>query len=260
MAPTVLITKHRSRTPGCGAWGTPAGSVAARRSLVPGPQSHELQLSLPRGAPLETPPEAAAGGVSLSGPLRRRRRRAFSAVAGRLSRSRWPLSRIERMGAQTTTARSGAASSRWCRSGSGSCRSRSPTPSRPAAPGLSLVETQALSALVFAGSAQFTAVGLFASGVGRGEHRPDDAPPQHPPSALRRLGRAPVRSQPPSAAGRGLLPHRRGVRRRLGHRRAGVPVPARRRAQPLRHVEPRHASAASCSGRRFPTRPSSAST
>ena len=36
--------------------------------------------------------------------------------------------------------------------------------SRPAAPGLSLVETQALSALVFAGSAQFTAVGLFAAG------------------------------------------------------------------------------------------------
>src|SRR4051794_14928821 len=51
MAPTVLITKHRSRTPGCGAWGTPAGSVAARRSLVPGPQSHELQLSPPPGSP-----------------------------------------------------------------------------------------------------------------------------------------------------------------------------------------------------------------
>src|SRR3954452_17313869 len=32
--------------------------------------------------------------------------------------------------------------------------------------GLSLVETQALSLLVFAGSAQFSAVGLFAAGAG----------------------------------------------------------------------------------------------
>ena len=38
-------------TPGCGARGTPNRTVAARRSLVPGPQSHELQLSQRGGEP-----------------------------------------------------------------------------------------------------------------------------------------------------------------------------------------------------------------
>ena len=106
--------------------------------------------------------------------------------------------------------------------------------------GLSLVETQALSALVFAGSAQFTAVGLFAAGSAGASivlttlllnirHL------LYGVSVGRQFDLS--RRQRP---GRGLLPHRRGVRRRLGHRRAGVPVPARRRAQPVRHLEPRH--------------------
>ncbi len=57
-------------TPGCGARGPPNRTVAARRSLVPGPQSHELQLS-PRGrgtpkAEDGNAPGAAARGVSVS--------------------------------------------------------------------------------------------------------------------------------------------------------------------------------------------------
>ena len=106
--------------------------------------------------------------------------------------------------------------------------------------GLSLVETQALSALVFAGSAQFTAVGLFAAGVGRGEivlttlllnirHL------LYGVSVGRQFDLS--RRERPVAAFF-LTDEAFGVASGTGERT--LPVPARCGAQPLHHLEPRH--------------------
>ena len=107
--------------------------------------------------------------------------------------------------------------------------------------GLSLVETQSLSVLVFAGSAQVSAVGLFGTGAAAARDRLDDVPAERAARALRAVAR-PAHPAPRLAPpGRRLLPHGRGVR---GRRRAGgahVRVPAGRGAEPLRHVERRDA-------------------
>ena len=120
------------------------------------------------------------------------------------------------MTTRSATARSGAASWRWCRSGSASFPSPSPTRSRPASAGLSLARDAGALGSRLRRQRPVHRRRPLRGRRGRSRDRPDDAAPQRPPSALRRLARAPVRSQAPRAAGRGLLPHRRGVRRRVG--------------------------------------------
>ena len=107
--------------------------------------------------------------------------------------------------------------------------------------GLSLVETQALSLFVFAGSAQFSAVGLFAAGAAgsRSCSRRSFSTSAICSTASRSggsfdLSRASsARSRPTSS------PTRRSASPR-GRSERTFPVPARGRAQPVRHLEPRH--------------------
>ena len=93
--------------------------------------------------------------------------------------------------------------------------------------GLSLVETQALSVLVFAGSAQFSAVGLFAAGAAGLEIVLTTLllNVRHVLYGLS-LGRE-LELTPARAPSGSVLPHRRGVRRRRGGEGALVPLPAR---------------------------------
>ena len=103
--------------------------------------------------------------------------------------------------------------------------------------GLSVVETQALSLLVFAGSAQVSAVGLVAARCRRSRDRAHDVPAQRAPRALRSLARphnADRRVATPSGR---IFPHRRGVRCRRSQAGAVVRVPARHRAESLRELE-----------------------
>ena len=104
--------------------------------------------------------------------------------------------------------------------------------------GLSLVETQALSVLVFAGSAQFSAVGLFAVGAAGLEIILTTLllNVRHVLYGLS-LGRE-LELTPARAPRGSVLPHRRGVRRRGGGEGALVPLPAGRRVEPLPRVEP----------------------
>ena len=107
--------------------------------------------------------------------------------------------------------------------------------------GLSLLETQALSVLVFAGSAQFSAVGLFGSGAAALEIVSTTflLNVRHVLYGLSLGRRIPLRGW--RRADGGVLPHGRGVRRRRRPRGAHLRVPARGRAEPLRDVEPRDA-------------------
>ena len=50
--------------------------------------------------------------------------------------------------------------------------------------GFSIVEAMAMSTIVFAGAAQFAAVGYVASGAGLAGHHPADGPPERAPPAL----------------------------------------------------------------------------
>ena len=149
-------------------------------------------------------------------------------------------SRIERMAAHRDDGAFRRGFLAMVPSRSGSCRSRSPTRLTARGAGLSLVETQALSALVFAGSAQFTAVGLFAAGSAGASivlttlllnirHL------LYGVSVGRQFDLS--RRQRPVAAFF-LTDEAFGVASGTGER--AFPFQPRRRAEPLRHLEPRH--------------------
>ena len=92
--------------------------------------------------------------------------------------------------------------------------SRSSTRCSRASAGLSLVETQALSVLVFAGSAQVSAVGLF--GRARPRSRSSRRRSSSTSATCSTASRSAAGSRSRAGGARcGVLPHGRGVRRRL---------------------------------------------